>query len=764
MLDAFRPDYLAGTPFLAALARGGWSGRYQESFGFTPRDAYFRGAAPAESGYTHMFGLDPAFSPFAPARHFPPESRLSPATRFRLRQDLLRHAASQVGQFVAAYVHPFEIPFHLLPEFNLAEQTAPWQPAAGRRSVFEELTALGREWLYAAWPAYRELGLRSDEDVAEFAMERIGTGTAFAFVQFPDLDSAGHEFGPGSSRILAAVQRQDRLVRRLLERLEEKDIRPDVLIYGDHGMVNVVRGLDVVSLLEQTGLEAPADFVYFLDSTSARFWYRHPEARARIRAALAPLSGGRWLQPEDWRRYGLEGIDRANGEDLFLADPGVMLAPNFFHHDSHLPRGMHGYAPEATDNQGLFVLSGGRLGAPRQVGTVLPEVFHAVLRSLLFGDGDLSVLLPDRSQPQAAGAAVREATVTADIATALERIRPLLRPEDAVVLHGGFGRGEGTMTLDNGRYRALNDYDLMVLGPAPEPDLDWKAIGRELADAVKLPYFDFGWLDRAMLDDPPRSLFFYDFLNGSQVLLGDPSLLASASRFAVSEIPPEEGLRLVLNRVVGVLIGLSVEALPPAVLPPQACEFLSIQCSKLAMALADRRLLEWQAYDVSYAVRLRRFGELARAAGLPASWIDLLAGGYEWKLRLHTPPFEDPRPVLPALFDIARSELAAALHAGEGGDLSGAVWHFIESQPPGLHGDKMRCRASAVLLLEVLDGNLQPIAGRLAEAAPLLAAASPRYESLWVRLPDSETGLNDPLMYYEQLRRSVVEAWEDLCH
>jgi predicted AlkP superfamily pyrophosphatase or phosphodiesterase len=747
MLDAFRPDYLAGAPFLSGLARQGWLGRYQEPFGYTPHDSYFRGATPAESGATHMFRLDPQSSPFGPARHFPSESTLSNETRLRLRDGLRRHAATQVSTFAASYIHPFEIPFHLLAEFHLAEQTPPWRPGPGRPSVFEDLSAAGRDWLYLAWPLFEEQGLRTDEDVARRAAEQIVSSTEFAFVQLPDLDAAGHQFGPGSPELLHLIRRQDMLVSDLFHALHHKGIRPTVLFYGDHGMVNTVRGLDVVSPLAATGLSAPADFVYFLDSTAARLWYRHPGARSRIRAALDPLPGLHRLTPEDLRRYGMEGIHPANGEDIYLADPGVLLAPNFFHHSRHLPRGMHGYAPEAPDNQGLFLLCGEGITQPRRLGVVLPDTFHAVLHALLFEPGVIDTLLPPQPSPPIAGAA----QVEADLAAALRRILPLLHPGDSVVLHGGFGRGEGTLLYDGTRYRALNDYDVMVVGPGPRPDIPWKDIGAELATSLGLPYFDFGWIDRDLLAQPPRSLFFYDFLHGSRVLHGDPHLLNNACRFAPAEIAEEEGIRLLLNRVAGVLIGLTAACLPPALLSASACEFLNIQMSKLGMAIADRRLLSWQAYDVRYAVRRRRFAELAHAAQFPANWIPLLRSCYDWKLSVHTPPFPDPRPALAQLAAIAGAELAATLDA-PAADLSAAITHFIHSRPSGLHGDKMRCRAACALLLDALDDNLQPIETRLRAAAPLIAVHRPQ--------PPPK----GPHAFYEHLRLNAVTAWENLCH
>ncbi|MBI4893137.1 MAG: alkaline phosphatase family protein [Acidobacteria bacterium] len=636
LLDAFRPDYLAYAPFLTGLARQSWTGAYQETFGFTPRDSYFRGATPAESGYTHMFRFDPVASPFFAARHFPPEGAISAELRWRLRSKLHDLAGKSTSSFAASYLHSFEIPFRLLPCFDLAEKTPPWQRAAGRTSVFEELDRQGRRWEYLAWPALSELGAGNDSQVVELALERITTDTEFAFVQFSELDAAGHEHGPGSREVVECIRRLDELTGRLLTGLQERATAVQTVVFGDHGMVNVVRCCDVERLIKSTGLDAPFDFTYFLDSTCARFWYRHPEARRRVHEALEGCDGGEWLDSGALARYGMTSIDRANGEDYFLAHPGVLLVPNFFHSSGRPPKGMHGYAPECEDNHGLFLVAGPQRGLHREVGTVLPGRFHSVLRSLLFNEGTLSDLLP-AVEPREGGAeaCAMQGVVETGLSAILEKIRSGLGPEDCVVVTGGFGRGEGTMAKENGRYRPMNDYDVIVAGPDPEPAIDWKPTARVLADQLGLPYVDLSWRHKSLMETPPRTLFFFDFLHGSRVIHGRRDLLNASNRFAAAEVRAEEGLICILNRLMGLFIGLRPECLPPAALDEADREFLWIQHSKLGIALADRRLLEWQAYDTSYRVRLRRFRELGSAAGLSPAALELLCGCYTWKLSAH---------------------------------------------------------------------------------------------------------------------------------
>src|SRR5204863_6007078 len=98
------------------------------------------------------------------------------------------------------------------------------------------------------------------------------------------------------------------------------------------------------------------DYAFFLDSTMARLWFYHARARERAQRALSALPGGRLLQPAELSHYGIAGCDSRNAEMIFLADPGVLIFPNFFQGHGEPIKAMHGYDPDCPDNLGFFMV------------------------------------------------------------------------------------------------------------------------------------------------------------------------------------------------------------------------------------------------------------------------------------------------------------------------------------------------------------------------------------------------------------------------
>lgn len=728
LLDAFRPDYLEKTPFLRGLSAGGALGRFQEPFGFCPRAGYFGGLTPGEAGYAFALWRDPETSPFGAARLVPPERNLSERGRGFVRDVLAREARAAAPPFARAYVHPLEIPLERLAEFDVPEKYAPWDPRAGYRSIFQELDEQGRAWLYAAWPWPGDFRPRNDGEVVSGLLARITPRHDFVFAQFSELDAAGHEHGPGSRAVLAALQHTDSQVRRLLAGLEERGRRPDVILFGDHGMVSVVRSIDVAALLP-----SPADYSYFLDSTAARFWYRHADARQQVRAALAQCAGLRRLDDADRIRFGLAGLDPRNGDDIFLAAPGVVISPSFFHRTGYEPRGMHGYDPAEPDNQGLFLTTGPSLGAATDAGVVEAADLHALSRRLL-GLGLLGLeALPVAFRPPPAESAVARTMPDRHLAALRDAIDALdPDPRKTVVLAGSFGRGEGMLLENGGAPRPLNDYDVLVFSATPVAAAAIADTRRRLAQELALPYVDLSWFPGEWAEDPEPSLFRFDLRYGSRVLAGDAAFLDRLPQRAENDIAPGELRRLLCNRAAGMLLALT---------PYGTREFLWIQVMKIGVAVADHYLCTWGGYHPRYAIRRRRFAALGRAAGLDEAVLAAVDTCFAFRVRPEAALPRHPRAVWRGLAAAWASATAERL-TGTPGDLQSAVRTFLDAGA----GPAETARALAAGLLGALDENLYEVPARTARFREIAGAG-------WAAAPD-----------FEALRARVTAEWEERCH
>ena len=790
LVDALRPDYVARAPGLQRLAGSSATGALREGFGFVPRAAYFGGLDAGQFGFTNMYCFDPAHSPFGLARALP-ASRAG-AVRERqigLRQLVEASARERVAPFAQAYASTIDIPLPYLPYFDLAEKRAPWDRQVGYPSLFALLEEHGLPWYQCSWPDTTRLADPGDEGIVRQALRDLRPDHRFAYVHLQELDGIGHVHGPNSAVLQNALTATDRRCQHFIETLRARYDHLDVVLFGDHGMVNVTRTLDVEEVLRATGLKFGIDYGYFLDSTMARFWFLHAPARARLEQALAGLAGGRLLQERDLRHYGIAGCDSRNAELIFLAEPGVLIFPNFFQSQGEPIKGMHGYDPDCPDNLGFFLLhcSGDRNQPGAALGKVDPPALFPLLLDLIG--------LPARGQARAL-VAVSPATrpgrftihpdpaadeaVRAQLATITDAIVARVGRPEAIVLTGSFGRGEGGVFRDrDGRYRAVNDFDLLVIDPR---DLNGplQQLGHELAGQLEIDFVDLS-SSNGRWAGLPLTIFNYDLRYGSQVLLGDPSILERLPPYASADLPPYEAVKLLLNRSAGLLTGLRGSLLAGTPSSPEEKRYLTNQIAKALMALGDWHLVRWQGYDSSYRVRRQRLQSLAPGAGLSPALTSRIAQAYEFKCQPDYAQFAEGLREITLFWPDLETALLHSINLlteQHAGTLACAMTNYLRT----MSADSNRAAADNAWCMvnpEVAEW-LKPAMPReslrhlVYSALPfvLQAAADPdgasaafaeafrRLEPCF-RLPTSRDF--DPAAW-ELLRARVVKAWFALCH
>jgi len=637
LVDALRPDYVARTQFLKQLAATSSTGVLRECFGFVPRAAYFGGLSAQQLGFTNMFCFDPAQSPFTMAGALP----ASPIgatfeAQAGIRQLVEQSARDLLGPFAKAYASSAEIPLHYLPCFDLVEKRAPWDKRVGYRSLFAMLDEQNIPWYQCSWPESNRLADHSDEGIVRETLKDLRPEHRFAYVHLQELDGIGHAFGPNSAELQKHLTATDKYCQQLVEALRQRYERFDLALFADHGIVSVTRTLDVSDALESTGLGFGVDYAFFLDSTMARFWFYHARARRQTENALRALSGGRVLGTEDLKAYGIAGCDPRNAELIFLADPGVLIFPNFFQARGDPIKGMHGYDPDCPDNLGFFLLHSSHDRYPSP-GKVDPPMLFPLMQRLLGLKGQRN----NAGEPEIAVVATAPRFTSHADPKANEIVRQQLgeitheiderfgRPT-AVVLTGSFGRGEGGVFRDpSGRYRPVNDYDLLVVSDRnPGPAL--KKLGDELAQKLGIDFIDLGWSDGDWAH-LPLSVQHYDLKYGSQVIAGDATVLDRIPAYASADIPIYEAIKLLLNRSAGLLTGLRGEFFAGKEPAIEQRRYLTNQIVKALIAIGDWHLLRWECYDTSYRLRAARLQSLATGAGLPSELVRKIVWAYQFK-------------------------------------------------------------------------------------------------------------------------------------
>jgi hypothetical protein len=179
------------------------------------------------------------------------------------------------------------------------------------------------------------------------------------FYYDPTVDGHGHRVGPDIDALRPDLARVEAFCRAAWSRIEA-DAQPHLLLFSDHGMTEVARTYDLFAALRRWRIGR--DYLVFVDSTFARFWYADAEVRAAIRAAVAGAPAAFLTRAEE-ERYGIAFDDDRYGEDILVADEGVVFHPSYisptFFRTRHYPdRGTHGYRPECPSAYGIFFRRG----------------------------------------------------------------------------------------------------------------------------------------------------------------------------------------------------------------------------------------------------------------------------------------------------------------------------------------------------------------------------------------------------------------------
>ncbi|MCB0333764.1 MAG: alkaline phosphatase family protein [Bdellovibrionales bacterium] len=360
LIDALRHDYLTpeGTPYLYSLKQQGVHATVTETYAFQTRPAFFAGLEPDESQVCTLYEYNVHDSPFAFLR--PYESFLSVIDSLSLdryfrgviRRIAKRHA-KKLGHHAAADVMGTEqIPLSLLSFFALSEKvyTDDTDAFAPNLTFFDLLRQKNKTWAWIGYP--RHFGSSESILNAYYDAEHADV----VYLHFSELDWIGHQYGPDSRERREALTKIDQAVKSLLVPSLKAGKR--AVIFGDHGMVNVEYQLNLEKVLKKLPLKVPGDYLYFLDSTQARFWFSSFSAERVVRQALEGVKGGHILGDKERRELHIDFKHRKYGDLFFAVDGPGIIHPSFFSRNGDGPKGMHGYLPHVKDNMTQVIVAG----------------------------------------------------------------------------------------------------------------------------------------------------------------------------------------------------------------------------------------------------------------------------------------------------------------------------------------------------------------------------------------------------------------------
>jgi len=328
LLDALRHDFITQEycPFLSSVKEKAISGPLVPTFGFEPDAAYLAGLYPEEcDGGMHYW--------------FEPRNSLSCLKRFWSNR----------------------MPFGFQRYFDISSKRFPHEKdfISKKNTVFDVLRENKRPFFVNMYPVH-PVGSTA---VLQRVENELSKSFSFAFLHIADLDGTGHRYGPNSIEFKKVLQQLDARIAQIYKIMLERFEDIDLLILGDHGMAEVRQNIDIWSELKRLGLDIGRDYVFFLDSTMARFWFFNEKSKNRIEDFLTNFKQGHVVTEEEKLRHRINYSHNRFGDLIFLADPEMLIFPNFFQRKQPA-RGMHGYAPDFKDQQAAFLIQSSRIKSP----------------------------------------------------------------------------------------------------------------------------------------------------------------------------------------------------------------------------------------------------------------------------------------------------------------------------------------------------------------------------------------------------------------
>ncbi len=317
------------------------------------------GCLPSEHGHFSFYLNDEKKSPFRGMNLLKAlPSKI--VDRGRVRRWLSRGIAKWHG--FDGYFQLYETPFEYLPFFDYSEKRDIYQPDGingGQPTIFDEIRSRKIPFSLSDWRKSETKNLHQLKSDIKKVQPR------FAYLYLAGLDGILHRTGTESTEVVKHLAFYDNELREVLDLAGKhyQDVR--MYVFSDHGMTNVHQHLDLMKYLQALPLEFGNDYVVYLDSTMARFWFRNSAAVAQVQKCLSKIKNGRILSESELIKYGVHFADQRYGELIFLCDPGVLICPSFMGRKPMA--GMHGYAPEHCDSSAMIACSVGECPVPKRL-------------------------------------------------------------------------------------------------------------------------------------------------------------------------------------------------------------------------------------------------------------------------------------------------------------------------------------------------------------------------------------------------------------
>lgn len=202
----------------------------------------------------------------------------------------------------------------------------------------------------------------------------------------------------------------------------------------------------------------------------------------------------------------------------------------------------------------------------------------------------------------------------------------------SIILIGGYARGEGAIDLSQGQPDLYNDFDIYIVTDRYIQDSFLEKLAEQCSKLIgkgglahpeafeqrykadKFFHVDIRCLIKKEIKNLLPTIRYYEMKHTAKLLWGENSL-AQFPDFKVSEIPKAEGIRLIMNRMMLLLMSFNIKFISdPAYATKDEKKIILYYVAKSYLTIAEALLLFNGFYPPTYRGRAKKFAEIFPSA------------------------------------------------------------------------------------------------------------------------------------------------------
>ncbi len=378
-LDGFKYDYLKNTKFLKHLASKNLNGEIYHGFGYASEFSAITGKDVNELGMiVNNFYYNPNKIKFF---YF---WRFLDKIPFNNQSRLFLNILYNIKEFLVGNNQPksiFNIPLKYSKYFDfLMKKNFFAGNSLSHPTIFDVLKnkkkISGYMWPFVLKNNKTKIDFLNISTNTTNTDKRAFTRSISLLKDSPDLfylhffstDNLVHKYGTESKKTIELIKILDKYVEEISKYADK------LLIFSDHGMTDIKEIIDIKKIIDSSGLVFGKDYVMFLDSTLARFWFFNDNAKNKIKNLLLKTKNGKIISFKN------KDIHRKFGELIFQVNPGILILPNFYQNVAD--KATHGYDDKSPDEKAFYIFKDDKNKSGKLKKNIkMQEIFNIIIKN-----------------------------------------------------------------------------------------------------------------------------------------------------------------------------------------------------------------------------------------------------------------------------------------------------------------------------------------------------------------------------------------------